>query len=1236
MKQRQYTKNVTFGSLLFGKLCFVLVFIALWFSVLQVHLDAQYYHFTTYSVEEGLSQSQIYSVFQCSSGYIWVGTFGGGLNRFDGKRFLDYTTEDGLSDNVVYHIIQDRKGYLWFGTDNGLNKYDGKSFTSYTDNDGLHDSCIRTLYEDPGDGKYLWLGTYDSGLIRFDPERIQSTRFTRKDGLVSDSIRAIIKDRDGKLWIGTIDGVSIYNGTTFVDSPVTRHLSGFAVYHITIDRKHRLWFATNRGAYCYDGNPEGNLKRFDTTDGLCHNDVKWILEDSRGNFWFATSNGVSEKKGDTFTTYSQNNGLSHNLVESIIEDREGNIWFATDSGISQFKGKAFTYFNKSNGLLDDFVWSFWEKSDGVYWIASAKGVVEYSEKDSHLKIIRNVPEGTLFPFYEDHRGHLWFGNGSAIYRYDRNSNRNSFYNFSSANNLEDVELYSIFEDSRGNMWFGTRSRGVMVYNGKNIVNFKKKDGLIARQVNAIVEDSIGNIWIGTPEGLSIYDGKSFYSVTAGKWLGNRYVMSLIKGPGNNVWVGTYGGGVTRITPLSGTEGKNRRNREENGPHSNALGNVDTFTGEDGLSHGGVGILEFDDNGNLWIGTTKGISVLDVKRFERTGEKVFRSYGNVEGFRGIECNQNSILKDSKGNLWFGTIRGATRLNPAEERSNTIEPLLHLTAVTLFFQTGLDWEQNHELEYYQNHLTFNFIGLSLTVPERVKYQVKLEGFDSDWLPPSSAGSITYSNLPPGDYNLLVRACNNSGIWNRSPLRYNFRITPPFWNTTWFYILVVLTVLGGFVLYIRLRVQKFKRRQKVLEELVNERTRELATEKTKVEESNRLLEQRVQERTRKLEEANKQLINAQKMEALGTLAGGVAHDLNNVLAGIVSYPELLLLELEEDHPLHPYVLAIQRSGEKAAAIVQDMLTLARARIAAPEPVNLNSVITDFLKSPEYQKILSYHPNVMVGTNLAKNLNNLMGSSVHLSKVLMNLLSNAAEALPEGGTIRIDTFNRYLDQPLPGQNDVVEGEYVCMSIADTGIGMTEEDMEHIYEPFYTRKKMGKSGTGLGMSVVWGTVCDHKGYITVESSPGKGSTFELYFPVTFNKVMEKKNNISLDRLKGQGEFILVVDDVEEQRHVTTLMLKALRYNVKALARGEDAVEYLKENAADLIILDMIMEPGINGLETYKRILDFKPGQKAIIVSGYSETDEILEARQLGAGVYIKKPFGMADIGLAVQEELAK
>jgi PAS domain S-box-containing protein len=380
---------------------------------------------------------------------------------------------------------------------------------------------------------------------------------------------------------------------------------------------------------------------------------------------------------------------------------------------------------------------------------------------------------------------------------------------------------------------------------------------------------------------------------------------------------------------------------------------------------------------------------------------------------------------------------------------------------------------------------------------------------------------------------------------------------------------------------------------------------------------------------------LARSQKMEALGLLAGGVAHDLNNVLSGIVSYPELLLLDIDANKPLYKSIKIIQDSGKKAEAIVQDLLTLARRGVTQREVLNVNSIIKDYLRSPEYQLMSSHYPQVVTSTQLEPKLLYIQGSAIHLKKTLMNLVNNAAEAILSHGTITISTYNRYVDRPIKGYDEINEGDFVVLSVHDDGSGIRKEDLQHLFEPFYTKKVMGRCGTGLGMSVVWGTIQDHSGYINIDTEIGKGTTFELFFPITREPLEIESKDIELEQYLGNSETILLVDDDKNQHVIAGEMLSRLGYNVESVGSGEEAIEYLRDNTVDLVLLDMIMDPGIDGLETYRRIIEINPQQKTIIASGFSETKRLKEAQRLGAGQYVKKPYTLEHIGLAVKQELS-
>jgi len=426
------------------------------------------------------------------------------------------------------------------------------------------------------------------------------------------------------------------------------------------------------------------------------------------------------------------------------------------------------------------------------------------------------------------------------------------------------------------------------------------------------------------------------------------------------------------------------------------------------------------------------------------------------------------------------------------------------------------------------------------------------------------------------------------------------------------------------------ELKQYKETLEQQVLARSKELLK-------SNELLKHEVMLNEKNNEEKlnlQASLKRAEKMEAIGILAGSVAHDLNNILSGIMSYPELILLDLPDNSPLRKPLLTIQKCGQRAASVVEDLLTLVRNGNIVFEVTNLNNIINDFLKSPEFKKIESEYPGITIQTHLQPDLFRMYGSSVHLMKVIMNLVFNSMEAMTKGGRLVISTANVFFSEPVGNYEVIEEGAYVTIGISDTGHGISKTNLDRIFEPFYTKKVMGRSGTGLGLAIVWGTVKDHGGYIDVQSNEGEGTVFNLYFKATDHEVLNLPSNLQLSDYSGSGESVLIIDDEKLQRDICTNILKKLGYAVQSLPSGEEAISYLESNSFDLIIIDMIMIGGIDGFETYKKIIDTHPDQKAIIVSGFSESGRVKNTQALGAGRYIKKPYTIEKLGMAVKNEL--
>lgn len=412
------------------------------------------------------------------------------------------------------------------------------------------------------------------------------------------------------------------------------------------------------------------------------------------------------------------------------------------------------------------------------------------------------------------------------------------------------------------------------------------------------------------------------------------------------------------------------------------------------------------------------------------------------------------------------------------------------------------------------------------------------------------------------------------------------------------------------------------------------------------NKQLERRVAEKTDELhqqiverKQTEEKLHRAEKMEAIGMMASGVAHDLNNILSGIVSYPELLLMRLPEESELRKPIMTIKDAGLRAAEVVEDLLTVARDAAKVRTRANINTLILEYLQSPEASKIHSLSPRIKISTELDESVEPICCSPTHVNKCIMNLMINATEAIDGLGHVVVRTEICHLEAEEAKMLGVTPGRYVTLAVTDDGSGIEPDDVQHIFEPFYTKKKMGRSGTGIGLSVVWNSMQDHSGTVTVRSDYG-GTTFTLFFPLIAEGCSQLPSDEEIqliditEELMGHGESLLVVDDELHQREITLQIIKELGYQGDSIDSGEGAVMLVEKKSFDLLLLDMVMDPGMDGLQTYATISRFKPEQKALIISGFSESEKVEQILSLGVSGFLKKPYTLKQLAVVIKNAL--
>lgn len=764
-------------------------------------LRAQQYNFRHYSVKEGVAQSQVFCLWQDSRGYLWMGTRGGGLSRFDGTEFRTYGLKDGLPNNYVSCIREDGNHRLWIGTNNGLSEYNGIRFVNHypanqtgqfsvldMDADSLgrwwlatgtgvfrfqgsFENVSRQLNDKPAlintihidRHQNVWYGSAE-GLFRISetPGGFIKTKYDKTQGFLNNSITCIREDNEGNIWIGTYgDGMYVYNGKRFSRIDQNLELYRQTVLDIYFDKRGNAWLATlNHGVAQYQMASK-NFTWLTEREGLSNNHVRSILQDRSGNYWFGTSGGgVCHYFGKQFTVYDKSSGLSGNFIYSVFRDSRHRLWTGTsDQGLSVLDSAGFYSFNAGNGF------------------ANVK-----------VKAIAESPDGLLY-----------FGtDGQGVFSYDGKE-------FKEIADLKKTYVRALLPDKDGNLWIATAGTGLFCLRSQSedgrVEKFTTKEGLLHNRLTALLYDKSGRLWYGTENsGIGcLLDGRiQEQSLTVSNGLPSNAIRCMAEDESGYLWLGTAGDGLASVPLYQGDMPVKRYN----------------YT--NGLSSSNIYLLCIDKSNNLFSGTETGLDHLILGKDRRPIE--IRHYGKGEGFTGIETCQNAVYRDDDGTIWFGTINGLTKYNPANLVRNEHEPVTTINGVRLFFEplSGTtyasavgDWNavSSLNLPHDQNHLTFDFLGINLSNPEAVKYQWILKGFDKDWSPSSNSHSFTYPNLGPGDYTFMVKACNEDGVWNRVPAQVTFHISAPFWMRWWFLLLTILTVSALLFFLFRWRVNRIR---------------------------------------------------------------------------------------------------------------------------------------------------------------------------------------------------------------------------------------------------------------------------------------------------------------------------------------------------------------------------------------------------------------------------------------------
>ena len=793
-----------------------------------------------YSIEDGLPQSEVRSIFEDSRGYLWIGTNTGGAARFDGINFKPYNSKNGLCGNTIYSIIEDKKGKLWFGTNEGITVYDGYKFRQISIKNGLSNNKVYKITEDSKGN--IWAGTWGGGLniINIKPnDSLNIIILNTENGLSGNNVFDFVEDKYGRMWVATYEG-GISLVTLFKNNRISiKTISEFKLPSINLlslgkDNKGNIWAGSgNVGAFLLNFSDTSNftvLKKLDLFSGTIANRIWKIYTDEKNRTWFATDKaGIIRLNEDgTYTYFSDKQGYPNNQTLTLFEDSDNNFWFGTmGSGLCKYYGDYFAHYTEKE-ILTEKVYSIAQSKNGTYWIGTGgKGLVKLNFDKNNNAIIKilNEKDGLFDPSINsiaiDKNGVLWLATLSGLFSY----NQQVFTNYTVADGLVDNRVNCVFIDSRNRLWCGTMG-GLSIYNGNSFFNIDEgKYKLINNEVQTITEDKEGTVWIGTLGGIARFKDNVMTDFNEEEGLLDKTIYSIVCDRTGNVWIGSFGVGVYLY------------DRKKTGKKKIELKVDDKL-----LTTGNIYSLIFSNDTTLIIGTNNGMKMITMDRDYNF--KPIVTFDKTNGFFGIENNLNAILKDNDNNIWFGTAKGITRFTPSLYNNNNKAPKIHIVDLLLLNDTlnrrnksdsitHSRWTNiptNLILSYKENQLTFKFEGISLKNPQNITYQYKLEGGDENqakWSPSTSINEAKYSGLEPSEYVFYVKTANEFNTWSE-PQVFHFVITPPFYRTWWFYTLSIIFIVSVIILYIKWREAKLKRDKAILEQIVKERTAQVVKQK------------------------------------------------------------------------------------------------------------------------------------------------------------------------------------------------------------------------------------------------------------------------------------------------------------------------------------------------------------------------------------------------------------------------
>jgi ligand-binding sensor domain-containing protein/signal transduction histidine kinase len=1058
---------------------------------------SQQYIFTNYSINNGLSQSVVNCVFQDSKGYVWIGTQNG-LNRFNGETFDVYSynpvDSNSISNNWIYSIAEDAGGNLWVGTKGGLNKYLAKQnkFQRIAYQSGFVYDVTRYCYDliCLQNGNIL-INTPPVVSI-YNPENEIFTHFQSNleyDGAVKDVKIPIIEDVDGKIWIGSTTGLTLFSLQTneFSYLPFINK-SGYIIDDVNItalfkDKKENLWVGTTIGLFNYNS----VLNRFEesqfelgspekfTFENTC---IRTILEDKNGNLMIGTEGRglfvISQYlHNPIIQNYTnENSEIGHDIVQSLIIDQSENLWIGTLQGISKtdLKKKKFNLYRNSNSpnslnLLGNVIASLYKNDDGILWVGNwGQGLNLVTRKTNEVEHFSTQQTGNhkitndfVHVIFKDSDGHIWLGTRNGIIIYDKPGNKfvrwNEYFKNPELPTFNNVRIYMIIQDRNSNYWIGTQNGLYKINQEKSDVEVFQKELDVEHQLSAnlvycLLEDSEGLIWIATVSGLDVYNPitkKTQHFRKEENGLSDDFIISLCEDSKGNIWIGTA-------------------------TYLNVYNKIDsTFTyysQEQGLPNNRIFEVLKDKNNDMWVATGKGLCKFDEKL------NAFHTFTLEDGLQSLEFNLRAASLCADGEMLVGGMNGFNSFYPDSISGNPYIPNLVFTF--FYIQKGADkefinLEDSPEVVLHHNvySFTIEFAALEFTNPQKNNYAYKMEGISDEWVNIGNRRFVPFFGLQHGEYIFKVKGSNNDGVWNDREICIRIVILPPWWRSIYAYIMYLVLIVLSVFAYIKMRERKLKYDKKLLEQKVFERTQQ-------IEEQNQVIISKNQE----LSELN---------HTKDKLFSIIGHDLGNQFNIILGFLELLVSDFKklDSGKVEIHLNNIYNSSKHAFNLLENLLTWARMQTNMiqynPEVFDVQSKITESVglfegacakKNIKIEVI--HYQEIMVFADVNM-----------FSTVFRNLVANAIKFSFENGNISISIKRRE--------------DFCEIAVSDCGVGISEENLRKIFRIDSKHKTvgtMGEKGTGLGLILCKEFVEKHGGKIEVKSTVGKGSEFSFTLPL--------------------------------------------------------------------------------------------------------------------------------------------